>query len=100
MRKILIIAAAGALAAPALAQGTGGVILGPPQFEDGYKNRGQCESALAHERNLQRKDPTKRGAAYQALSPSDFQRESLRTTRCELVGDEYQVVFYVSGIPG
>lgn len=94
MRKILLGIAAATLAGPALAQS---IHLGAPQFEDSYANRGQCQSALAHERNDQRKDPTTRGAGYEDLSTSDFQSESLSTTRCEMVDGEYQVMFNADG---
>ena len=100
MKRVFAALAAASFAAPLLAQGTGGVILGAPQFDaEGYSNRGQCESALAHVRNDQRKNAETRGEAYRELSPSDFQKESLRTTRCEEIDGRYQVVFYVNGFP-
>lgn len=94
MRTILTTLAVAALAAPAAAQS---IHLGSPQFEDSYANRGQCQSALAHERNAQRKDPATRGAGYEDLSTSAFQAESLRTTRCEEVDGEWQVMFNADG---
>ena len=97
MRKYLTIAAAAALAAPALAQGPGGIILTNPEFAGGFKNNGQCVSTLAHVRNSQRKNPATRGVAYRNLSPSAFQAESLRTTRCERINGRHRVVFYVNG---
>lgn len=101
MKRVLAALAAATIATPLLAQGSGGVILGAPQFDaNGYSNRGQCVAALAHERNLQRKDPARRGANYRDLTADAFQRESLRTTRCELVNGRYQVVFYVNGFAG
>jgi len=84
MRTIMFTLAAATLAGPALAQS---IHLGSPQFQDSYANRGQCQSALAHERNAQRKDPATRGSGYQDLSAPDFQAESLRTTRCEMTDD-------------
>ena|SRR5512139_968138 len=99
MKMILTAAVAVALAAPALAQGTGGVVLTNPEFEGGFKNRGLCTSALANVRNKQRLDASLRGEAYRDLSASAFQRESLRTTRCELIDGRYRVVFYVNGFP-
>lgn len=99
MNKLLFAAAAVALAAPALAQGTGGIILTNPEFAGGFKNRGQCESTLAGVRNSQRKHPATRGAGYQTLSGSDFNRASRTTTRCESIGGVYRVVFYASGFP-
>jgi hypothetical protein len=99
MKKLIIAAAAaGALAFPALAQ-TGGTVLGPPQFES-YDNRGQCESALAAERNKQRKDPATRGSGYQDLTGSEFNKASRSTTRCEQRGGKFVVVFYQNGFPG
>jgi hypothetical protein len=99
--KTLIIAAAaaGALALPApiLAQ-TGGTVLGAPQFQS-YSNRGQCESALAAERNKQRKDSATRGAGYEDLSGSEFNRASRTTTRCEEREGKFVVVYYANGFP-
>ena len=100
MRKFLVIAAASALAAPALGQGAGGVILTNSEFEGGFANRGQCVAALAKVRNQQRLDASLRGEAYRSLSASAFQKESLRTTRCEEIDGRYRVVFYVNGFPG
>jgi hypothetical protein len=94
MKKLLIAAMAGVVAAPAFAQG--GTVLGPPQFES-YGNRGQCESALAAERNKQRKDPATRGAGYQDLTGSEFNKASRSTTRCEERNGKWVVVFYQSG---
>ena len=100
MKRVFAALAAASFAAPLLAQGTGGVILTNPEFQGGFGNRGQCEAALAHVRNDQRKNAETRGEAYRELSPSDFQKESLRTTRCEEIEGRYQVVFYVNGFPG
>lgn len=98
MKKLILAAfAAGSIAAPALAQ-SGGTVLGPPQFQS-YANKGQCESALAHERNKQRKDPSARGSGYEDLSGSDFNRASLTTTRCELRNGQWVVVYYANGFP-
>ena len=99
MKRVIAALAAASFAAPLLAQGTGGVILTNPEFADGFGNRGQCEAALAHVRNDQRKNAETRGEAYRELSPSDFQKESLRTTRCEEIDGKYRVVFYVNGFP-
>ena len=100
MKRVFAVLAAASFAAPLLAQGAGGVILTNPEFEGGFGNRGQCEAALAHVRNDQRKNPATRGEAYRELSPSDFQKASLRTTRCEEIEGRYRVVFYVDGFPG
>jgi hypothetical protein len=94
MKKLIIAAMAGIVATPAIAQG--GIVLGPPQFES-YNNRGQCESALAAERNKQRKDPAARGAGYEDLSGSDFNRASRTTTRCEERDGKFVVVYYQNG---
>lgn len=99
MKLFLATAAALSIAVPALAQGAGGVILTNPEFEGGFANRGQCESALAKVRNDQRKNPDTRGEAYRELSESDFQKASLRTTRCEEIEGRFRVVFYVDGFP-
>jgi hypothetical protein len=94
MKKLIIAAMAGTLAMPAFAQGS--VVLGPPQFES-YSNRGQCESALAAERNKQRKDPATRGAGYGDLSGSDFNKASRTTTRCEERNGQWVVVYNQNG---
>jgi hypothetical protein len=93
--RIFLAIGAAAIAMPALAN-SGGTVLGAPQFST-YDNRGQCTAALAKERNLQRKDPSKRGAGYQSLSGSEFNKASLRTTRCELRNGRYVVVYYANG---
>lgn len=96
MKKLIIaVFATGAIALPASAQDDG-VVLGPPQF-DSYANRGQCESALAHERNSQRSNPETRGAGYEDLSGSDFNRASRTTTRCERRDGRWVVVYYANG---
>jgi hypothetical protein len=97
MKMLLAAVAATLIAAPALAQSAGGVVLTNPEFGDGFDNPGQCQAALSHVRNDQRKDPTMRGDGYQDLSTSGFQAESLRTTRCEMIDGRYQVVFYADG---
>ena len=94
MKKLIIAAMAGIVATPAIAQG--GIVLGPPQF-DSYNNRGQCESALAAERNKQRKDPATRGAGYRDLSGSEFNKASRTTTRCEERDGKFVVVFNQNG---
>lgn len=97
MKTVILTLSALALAAPAMAQGIGGVILTNPEFNGGFKNRGQCTSALAHVRTQQRLHANLRGDAYRNLSASAFQRESLRTTRCERIDGRYRVTFYVNG---
>ena len=92
--KVLVAITAAVLAAPAMAQDAGGVVLA----EYGtFANRGQCESALAHVRNDQRRNPDTRGSGYEDLSGSDFNRASLTTTRCEQVNDSYAIVYYEDG---
>jgi hypothetical protein len=95
--KMLIVAAAAAatLGTPAFAQGT---VLGAPQFQS-YTNHGQCESALAQERNRQRAHPSQRGQGYQDLSGSEFNHASRNTTRCELRDGRHVVVYYQNGVP-
>jgi hypothetical protein len=95
--RIFLGIGAATLAMPAIAQ-TGGTVLGAPQFST-YENRGQCTAALAKERNAQRKDATTRGAGYQDLSGSEFNKASLTTTRCEMRNGRFVVVFYQNGFP-
>ena len=96
MKKLVFAIVAGATAFPAMAFQS--IVLGPPQFATGgYANRGQCESALAHERNRQRADPALRGADYRSLSGPAFIQESRRTTHCELRNGRYVVVFNAGG---
>ena len=96
MKKLIMAAfVAGSLSVPALAQDDG-VVLGPPQFDD-YRNRGQCERALAAERNDQRRNPETRGAGYEDLSGSEFNRASRDTTRCERRNGRWVVVYYADG---
>ena len=100
MKRVMIAAMAASIASPGLAQGAGGVILTNSEFEAGFDNNGQCTAALAQVRNKQRLNADLRGEDYQTLSASEFQKESLRTTRCEKVDGKYRVVFYANGIPG
>ena len=95
MKKLIVVAAATVLGTPAFAQGT---VLGSPQFQS-YSNHGQCESALAAERNRQRANPSQRGAGYQDLSGSEFNRASRSTTRCEARNGQHVVVYYQNGAP-
>ena len=96
MKKIVFFAAMAALSAPAFAQ-SGGTVLTNPEFANGFSNRGQCQAALSQVRNDQRKNPATRGAGFRELSESDFQRESLRTTRCEERNGKFVVVFNPNG---
>ena len=97
MKHILLAATIAAFAIPAAAQGVGGVILTNSEFEGGFANRGQCVSALAKVRNMQRADASLRGEAFRNLSASAFQKASLRTTRCEKIDGKFRVVFYADG---
>ena len=98
MKKLIVAAlVAGTLGGPAYAQTSeGGIVLGPPQFQS-YDNRGQCESALAAERNRQRKDPTARGEGFQDITGSEFNKASRTTTRCERREGKFVVVFNPDG---
>lgn len=97
MKSFILAAAIAALTVPAFAQSAGDIVLENPEFAGGFKNRGQCESTLAQVRNDQRKNPATRGAGFQQLSGSDFQKESRRTTRCEERGGKFVVVFNPNG---
>jgi hypothetical protein len=99
MKFFPLAAAAAVVASPLLAQGAGGVILTNTEFNGGFGNNGQCTAALAKVRNHQRLHASMRGEAYRNLSASAFQKESLRTTRCERIDGRYRVVFYVNGFP-
>jgi len=98
MKALIVFAGAAALATPAFAQEAGGTVLGSYGTFSSYD---ECNAALAHVRNDQRKDPSTRGAGYQDLSGSAFNRASLTTTRCEQTGaGAYQIVFYADGFDG
>jgi hypothetical protein len=78
MKSVLLAASAALLiATPAFGQS-----MELTQFGT-FESRGQCESALAKERNAQRKDATRRGAGFESLSGSEFNRASRTTTMCE-----------------
>jgi hypothetical protein len=96
MKKFAIAAIlASSLSVPAFAADEG-VVLGAPQFQS-YSSRGRCESALAAERNSQRRNPETRGQGYQDMSGSDFNRASRTTTRCERRNGQWVVVYYANG---
>ena len=89
MKKLLIAAGAAALMMPGAAladhvkptgTGPGGVV--NTQNPDGFRNRGQCESALARETNRQRQNPDERTAARQDDSTSEFQLFMLDRFEC------------------
>ena len=100
MKRVILAAAAAFISAPLLAQGAGGVNITNTEFTGGFTNNGQSTPAHAHVRNNQRLDASLRGEGYRNLSASAFQKESLRTTRCEKIDGRYRVVFYVNGFPG
>ena len=93
MKKLIVTLAAATLAVPAMAQ-SGGIVLAE---YGSYTNRGQCESALAQVRNDQRRNPETRGAGYEDLTGSEFNRASRTTTRCERVNNEWVFVYYEDG---
>ncbi|MFL6733934.1 MAG: hypothetical protein ACJ8EY_04485 [Sphingomicrobium sp.] len=98
MKKILAAAVAFTVVSPAFAQEEGGIVLADYGTFSSYD---ECNSALAHIRNEQRKNPSTRGTGYQDLSGSAFNKASLTTTRCEEVSDDtYQIVFYEGGFDG
>ena len=92
MKSVYLVAAAALLTTtPAFATGT-------PLTEYGtFETRGECESALAKERNAQRKGETPRGAGYENLSGSEFNKASRATTTCERnANGDYQFMFDAS----
>lgn len=101
MKIIVFALAASALAMPAVANhvtSPNGTVLHNTEFATaGYANRGQCQAVLSKVRNAQRANPETRGEGYRDLSPSDFQKESLKTTRCEEINGRYYVVFNANG---
>jgi hypothetical protein len=96
MNKILVALMAGAIATPAAADHVSGHVDDTvPGFEDSYRNRGQCVSALAQARNERRKNPELRGSeAYAAMSGAEYNRESMRTTECRENADGTWYVFF------
>ena len=104
MKMITIALAALALPAAAVAQdmampdglplgdGPGGTV--NQENPDGFKNRGQCEAALARETNRQRQDVDARVSGRQDESRSEFQRNIQDRFACEYFEefDAYYVV--------
>lgn len=80
--------AAVALVVPAMAMaahvpignGPGGVV--NTENPEGFSNKGQCQSALSHEINRQRQDPSARVPSRQDQKASDFQRDMLDRFEC------------------
>jgi hypothetical protein len=100
MRKLMFAAAAAAIAIPGAAladhqrptgSGPGGVV--NTQNPDGFRNRGQCESALARETNRQRQNPEERTATREGESTSEFQRNMRERFECDQ--DETTGAWYV-----
>ncbi len=52
--------------------------------EGGFTNKGQCQSALSHEINRQRKDPEERVASRREQKASDFQRDMKDRFECRI----------------
>jgi len=95
MKRILVAMMAGAIATPAFADHVPGHVDDQfPGFEDSYKNRGQCVSALAKARNERRAMPELRGEAYEELSAAEYNKESMRTTECRQNADGTWYVFF------
>jgi len=90
--------AAVALVVPAVAMATHPTGAGPggvvnTENPDGFRNKGQCQSALSHEINRQRQDPSARVPARQDQKASDFQRDMLDRFECRFweEGGAYRV---------
>ena len=99
MKKLIIAAAAVALAIPAMAQTSenGIVLTNTPEMAAGFDNYGQCQSAFRQLRNDQRKSGSRGGEPYDSMSNSDYNNASRTTTRCEEIDGRYYVVFNASG---
>ena len=97
--KFILGLAAVALAVPSIASaahvptgaGPGGVV--NTENPDGFRNKGQCQSALSHEINRQRKNPDERVPSRQDQKSSDFQRDMLDRFECRF--DEGDGVYRV-----
>ena len=88
MKKLTASMVAGALAGPAFA-------VPVPLLDYGtFTSKGKCQSALAQERNRQRMGAAPRGAAYEDLSRSEFNRASPATTSCEEMSEGVWVFMY------
>ena len=100
MKKILVALIAGAVATPAAADHVAGHVDDTvPGFEDSYRNRGQCVSALAHARNERVKNPELRGEDYETMPGAEYIRESMRTTECRQNADgTWYVIFDAAGL--
>ena len=95
MKSIMIALAALALPAAAATavmpdglptgDGPGGMV--NQMNPDGFKNRGQCEAALARETNRQRQNPDQRVGSRQDESTSEFQKNIQARFACEYFED-------------
>ena len=102
MKKLVIMAAAVALSAPAFAQvptsPNGIVLTNTEEMAEGFENRGQCQSALRQLRNDQRRSGARGGEPYDSMDNGEYNRASRETTRCEEIDGRYSVVFNADGI--
>ncbi len=97
MKKLICAAAAAALVIPGAAiaahyptgAGPGGQV--NQANPDGFKNRGQCQSALSKEINRQRQNPEERVAIHRDKSASEFQQFMLARFYCDDEGDGWKV---------
>jgi hypothetical protein len=93
MRMLVIAASAAVFAFPSSAlanhfptgTGPGGVV--NTENPDGFRNQGQCRSALAQGTNRQRKNPDERTPFRQDQKSSEFQRDILDRFECRQDGD-------------
>ena len=100
MKKLVILAASVALAAPAFAQviSPNGTVLTNPEVVDGFETRGQCQAAFRQLRNNQRRSGARGGEPYDSMDNGEYNRASRETTRCEQLDDgRYYVVFNADG---
>ena len=102
MKKLMILAASVALAAPALAQTptspNGTVLTNTEEMAEGFETRGQCQAAFRQLRNDQRRSGERGGEPYDSMDNGDYNRASRETTRCEEIDGRYYVVFNADGI--
>lgn len=92
MKKLICAAIAASLVIPSAAMASHPLGNGPggqvnQNNPDGFKNRGQCQSALSAEINRQRKNPEERVPARQDQKASDFQRDMLDRFECRSEDD-------------
>lgn len=80
LAAVALVVPAVAMAAHPTGSGPGGVV--NTENPDGFRNKGQCQSALSHEINRQRQDPSARTPSRQDQKASDFQRDMLDRFEC------------------